>query len=124
MLDRSLAVLSLALLVPIFVGGTVACGGATCESQCNRSQTLDCDHDGQPDNGSGTNCAQACADYKATNDASGCGPKFSDFTNCLAGISDLCTGTGPCDPKLAAWTTCVQDYCAANPSGPGCALPG
>lgn len=112
----------LTLVVAALAPGLVACKGASCQSECERSAKLDCDKDGVPDND--VNCTSACADYATVNASSGCGKDFDAYTSCLAGIQDLCTGTGPCNPQLATWMGCVQTFCAANPGADGCVLPG
>lgn len=122
-LRDTLALAALAVSVPVVMGSLVACGAPSCRSQCDRSAALDCDKDGQPDNGGSTNCATFCADVEALNKASGCGSSFDAYMSCLSGIQDLCTGVSGCDAKLSAYSTCAQTYCASNPTDPACAAP-
>ncbi|MBK8172009.1 MAG: hypothetical protein IPK60_16915 [Sandaracinaceae bacterium] len=92
---------------------SVGCGGADCESLCEESN--ECAGATPQD------CGTQCAESAALEAASGCSSQADAFTECVSDNDAVCTVlSSPCSAQAAAYVSCTQAYCSANPTAPEC----
>jgi hypothetical protein len=85
-------------------------GGASCQSICERAQSLGC--------GSAT-CVSSCEETRQNASRAGCSSEWQAFANC--GEENVCTDvTVACRDELVDGRACVVAFCVRNPSDPLC----
>ncbi len=88
-------------------------GGASCQSFCERNQTLGC---------GSSSCVSACESGRTEASGVGCGSQHQRLLNC--GEENACNTSGTvCRSQLAELSGCVTTFCVNNPSDPRCANP-
>jgi hypothetical protein len=105
-------------LVACLSGETGVCtegaapSGASCVSLCERAQ---------PCSGEAVNCEGECTIERAHVEATGCTLPYQAFLDCADTCENLCNFSSfDCSVSLAAFSTCVENFCAANPTSPAC----
>lgn len=103
----SVLIVALSLALGVFAAG---CNGASCESLCERAQSLGC--------GSAT-CVSSCEDVRRNADRAGCGGEAQSLLNCQE--ENACTDPSvSCRDQWAELIGCGTEYCVRNPSDPLC----
>ncbi|HEX6275913.1 MAG TPA: hypothetical protein VFZ53_22885 [Polyangiaceae bacterium] len=88
--------------------------GASCVSLCERAQ---------PCSGEGVNCEGECTIERAHVEVMGCTSAYQAFLDCADTCQNLCNfSSSDCPDSFDAYSTCVEDFCAANPTSPACDL--
>lgn len=88
----------------------VGCGGASCESVCDRAEDLGC---GSP------TCVSSCEDARETADRIGCSGEFQAGLSCAQ--NNACEPTAEsCPEEQGDIVGCVSTFCARNPSDSLC----
>lgn len=103
----SVLVCALASALAALVTG---CNGASCESLCERAQSLGCGSAG---------CVSSCEDVRGNAERAGCGGEWQSVLNCQE--ENACTDPSvTCRDQLADLAGCATEFCVRNPSDPVC----
>ena len=89
-------------------------GGASCQSVCERNQTLGC---------GATPCVSQCETGRTQATRASCGSQYQRILNCAEENACNASSDTVCRAQLAELTGCATTFCVNNPSDSLCANP-